>query len=130
MRAKSEAGHSLMRFINEIGVPTEILTDGAKELNQSEWGKTCRKFGIKQPIAEPHSPWQNPSELYGGIVKRKVRHLMKKKLTPLKLWDYCWEFASEVLTMTASGHHLLDGLTPYEKIYGSAPNISEYVQYE
>jgi len=39
IKLKSHAYHSLDRFIHEVGVPTELLTDGAKELTQSEWSK-------------------------------------------------------------------------------------------
>ena len=47
---------------------------------------------ICQLTTEPNSPWQNHSELVGGIVKRKVRNLMKSTNTPVVLWDYCWEY--------------------------------------
>ena len=82
---------ALDKLIHNIGVMTEMLTDGAKELHLSTWGKTCRTYRIKQRLTEPHSPWQNPAELTGGIIKRRVKRCMKKSNTPLRLWDYCWE---------------------------------------
>jgi len=55
----------------------------------AKWGKTCRKHHIYQVTTEPHSPWQNPAEKNGGLIKRKVKHLMKERNTPVVLWDYC-----------------------------------------
>ena len=72
LKAKSHAHHALDRFLHEVGIPTEMLTDGAKELTISEWGKTCHKHKIRQITTESHTPRQNPAELAGGIIKRKV----------------------------------------------------------
>ena len=58
IKEKSYAHHALDRFIHEVGVPIEMLTDGASELIQSEWGTTCKRFNIYQVATEPYSPWQ------------------------------------------------------------------------
>ena len=57
IKLKSNAHHALDRFIHEVGVPVEILVDGALEPHKAEWGKTCRKHQIFQSTTEPHSPW-------------------------------------------------------------------------
>ena len=129
IKEKSHAHHALDRFIHEVGVPTEMLTDGASELIQSEWGTICKRFNIYQVTTEPYSPWQNPSELSGGINKRKVRDLMKSTNTPIRLWDYCWEYTSAIRSLTAARHIHLDDVTPFEKVHGYTPNISEYLIY-
>lgn len=129
MKQKSDAHHSLDRFLHEVGVPPEILTDGALELIKTEWGKTCRKHKIRQITTEPYSPWQNPAELSGGLIKRKMRHLMKTKLTPVVLWDYCWNYCSEIRSLTAAQNIFLDGETPFAKIYGYTPDISEFLTF-
>ena len=41
MKQKLHAHHALNRFLHEVGIPPEMLTDGALELTKSEWGKTC-----------------------------------------------------------------------------------------
>ena len=71
MQTKSQAGDTFHRFIEEIGVPSEILSDGAKELIFASFRKLCQKFRILQTRTEPESPWQNPAELAGGTLKRK-----------------------------------------------------------
>jgi hypothetical protein len=130
MKQKGHAHYALDRFIHEVGIPTEILTDGAKELILSEWGRICRKHSIQQVTTEPHSPWQNPAESTGGMVKRKVRDVMKRTNTPIRLWDYCWEHQSAIKSLTASSHPILDGVTPFEKVHGYTPNIAEYIVYK
>ena len=127
MKSKSHAHHALDRFIHEVGVPTELTTDGAKELTLGQWHKTCLKHRIYQVSTEPHSPWQNHAELIGGIVKRRVRHRMRVTNTPVRLWDYCWEYISSITSITASDILLLDGLTPQGKLLGYTPNISEFL---
>ena len=76
---------------------------------------------------EPHSPWQNIAELSGGIIMRKLRDLMKTTNSPVRLWDYCWEYAAAIRSLTASRHINLDDVTPFEKVYSYTPNISEYL---
>ena len=129
MKTKADAHKTLDRFLHEVGIPHEILTDGGKELHLGEWGKTCSTYKIHQKLTEPYSPWQNPAELRGGIVKRKVRHMMRTSNTPIRLWDYCWEYVSEIVALTASDHIHLDGVTPFEKVKGFTPNIAELVQF-
>jgi hypothetical protein len=66
MKSKEDSHLALDRFLHEVGIPREILTDGAKELVYSEWGKLCRRHKIYQVTTEPYSPWQNHAELMGG----------------------------------------------------------------
>ena len=127
MKKKSHASHALDRFLHEVGVPNEMLTDGAKELTLGEWGATCRKKKIKMETTEPHSPWQNHSERIGGLIKRKVKNMMRSTNTPLRLWDYCWEYCSSLRSLTASDHIMLDGATPFEKVFNYTPDIAEYL---
>ena len=129
MKSKSNAHNALDRFIHDVGVPTELLTDGSRELTVTEWGKTCRKHKIRQLTTEPHTPRQNPAELAGGNVKRKVRQLMKRTSTPVRLWDYCWVYAAEIRSLVANGNIYLDGGTPFSKVHGYTPDISEYLTF-
>ena len=75
---KEDAHHALDRFLHEVGVPSEMTTDGAKELTLAQWGKTCRKHRIYKLTTEPHSAWQNHTDENGGLIKLKVKHLIKQ----------------------------------------------------
>ena len=130
MKEKGHAHHALDRFLHEVGIPSELMTDGAKELTVADWGKTCVRHKIKQNTTEPHSPWQNPAELAGGIVKRKVRYMMKKTAAPVVLWDYCWSLVCHRRCLTASYNIHLEGETPFVKVHGYTPDISEYLTFQ
>ena len=130
MKSKGHAHHALDRFIHEVGVPSEMLTDGAKELTMNDWGKICRRHKIQCNVTEPYSPWQNPAELAGGTIKRRIRSLMRRTNTPIRLWDYCWEYVTELKSLTATDHIQLDDVTPYERVHGYAPNIGEYLSFK
>jgi transposase InsO family protein len=63
MRAKSEAGFALKELIQDVGIPKEIHTDGAKELTMGTWKQVCRDAGIKTTTTEKNSPWQNRAKV-------------------------------------------------------------------
>jgi hypothetical protein len=44
MKNKSEAHHALMRFIHEVRVPKNLLTDRAPEEMRGEWGQIVKKI--------------------------------------------------------------------------------------
>ena len=59
MKLKSEAGYALKELIQDVGIPSEIHTDGAKELTSGIWKQVCRDADIKVSQTEKSSPWQN-----------------------------------------------------------------------
>ena len=56
MESKSDAHFALNRFVHEVGVPTELHTDGSKEQALGRWRKICQKHAIYRTWTEPHSP--------------------------------------------------------------------------
>ena len=127
IESRKRASDSLNKFMHEVGIPSSLTTDNAKELVEGDWTKLCRKHHVIMKATEPYSPWQNSAELAGGIIKRKVRRIMRTTNTPLVLWDFCWEYCSEVKSLTASKHINLNKRTPYEIVLGYSPDISELV---
>lgn len=130
MKEKGHANLSLDRFIHEVGIPSEMMTDGAKELTVSDWGKTCQRYKIRQVQTEPHTPWQNYAELCGGIIKRMVRFQMKSTAAPVVLWDYCWALVCHRRCLTVTNNIYLEGETPFMKVHGYTPDISEYLTFQ
>jgi hypothetical protein len=59
MQTKSQAGDALVEFIQDVGIPSDLHTDNAKELTEGKWAMNVKKFQIKQTETEPFSPWQN-----------------------------------------------------------------------
>ena len=129
LATKSEAHEALHKFLLEVGLPNSLLTDGALELRKTEWGKLCKKHKITQKVTEPNCPWQNFAEPNGGAIKRAVRHLLRTTNSPVRLWDYCWDYYCAVKRFTVTNNIHLENKTPHEKIHGHMPNITEYIQY-
>jgi hypothetical protein len=46
MKLKSDAPDALRQFIQEIGIPSQIHTDDAKELTLGRWKEICSMHGI------------------------------------------------------------------------------------
>ena len=130
LETKSQAYDALHKFFLEVGLPNSLLTDGALELRKANWGKLCYKHKVTQKSTEPHCPWQNFAEPNGGAIKRAVRRLLRTTNSPVRLWDYCWEYYCAIKCFSATNNIHLQGKTPYEKIHGSMPNITEYIQYK
>ena len=85
---------------------------------------------MTQRVIEPHSQWQNLTELQGGIVKRRVKNRTRATNTPIGLWNYYWEYESAIRSLTPTSHIANDGATSSEKIHGYTTNISEYLQHK
>jgi hypothetical protein len=49
MVSKAQAGHALQEFVHDIGIPNELMLDGAAEQTgpNTEFTKACRKYDIK-----------------------------------------------------------------------------------
>ena len=59
MKLKSEASYALKELFQDVGIPKDIHTDGAKELTMGEWKRLCREAGVKITQTEKNSPWQS-----------------------------------------------------------------------
>jgi hypothetical protein len=83
MKSKSDTADSLSVLIHEVGIPSAIHSDNAKELLQGKFKALCKEYSIPTSYTEPHSPWQNRAE--GGIqeLKRHVSRKMKACNVPL-----------------------------------------------
>jgi GH24 family phage-related lysozyme (muramidase) len=57
MQYKSQAPDALVSFMQDIGIPSELHSDDAKELNQGKMMGILKKFWIKGSQSEPYSSW-------------------------------------------------------------------------
>jgi hypothetical protein len=129
MKSKSEAGNSLQEFIEDIGIPNEIIADGAAELTgpATEFMKNIRHYHIHLRHTEPHTPRQNFAERMIGEVKRKWKQRMVTRSVPNRLWDYGLVYESEIMSRTAKGPGNRTGV---EQITGDSVDISEWLDFE
>jgi len=129
MKSNAEAGNALLEFIQDIGIPSALHTDDAKELTSGKWEQVRKDHGIKQTLAEPYSPFQNRTEVNIREIKKHVRHIMSRAKTPKRLWDFCSRYVAEIRSLTAQPLYSLHGRTPYELVTGNTPDISEYLAF-
>ena len=129
METKSQAHETFSAFIHEVGIPHEIHADGAGELIKGEFRKKLNKYEVHSTVTEPYSPWQNDAERKIKAVKVLGRYLMQTTNTPIRLWDYAYKYAADILSRTAM--NTIDPLhrTPFEHVMGYTPDISEFVSY-
>jgi hypothetical protein len=101
LKKKSKAPDSLVQFMQDIGIPSHLHSDDAKELTQGRMGDIVRKCWIKATQSEPHSPWQVRAELCNRELKKAVRLTMARTRAPGRLWDFCAMYHSEIRNFTA-----------------------------
>jgi hypothetical protein len=101
LKRKSHVGSTLMSFIQDVGVPRYLVTDGAKEETLGKWKETQKKFRIKQHTSEPYSQWQNRAEYDIGDLKRMMSHHRRQSNSPKRLWYYLGKWCAAVKRLTA-----------------------------
>ena len=64
MVSKQECAQALQVFAKDVGIPSDLCTDGAAELigQKSEWRKLCRELRVKTRESEPYTQSQNQAE--------------------------------------------------------------------
>jgi hypothetical protein len=82
MKRKGKAPDSLIQFMQDIGIPSYLHSDNAKELTQGRMGDIIRKCWIHASQSEPSSLWQVRAELCNRELKKAVRHTMAKTNAP------------------------------------------------
>jgi len=129
MRRKGEVADTLIAFMQDIGIPSGLHNDNAKELAQGRVAEIAKEFWVKVSQSEPYSPWQVRAELCIREIKKAVRHSMQRTRAPKRLWDYCTVYQCELRNLIAHPHYSLNNRTPYEMVTGRTPDISEYLDY-
>ena len=127
--SKSNAHDSLSVFVHEVGIPGALHTDDAKELCEGKMLDKMRKYEIYHTMSEPYSPWQNLAENAIGVIKSKVRRIMRETNTPFRLIDYVFAYACEIRNFVPSQIVGVNGRTPYEIVHNETPDVSEYVSF-
>jgi hypothetical protein len=129
MKRKSDALDTLISLMQDIGIPSALHSDDAKELTRGRMAQVLKEFWIKPTQSEPYSPWQVKAELAIRELKKAVRSTMSKVKAPKRLWDFCNTSHCEIRNLTALPMFQLNNRTPYEIVCGRTPDISEYLDY-
>jgi hypothetical protein len=126
---KEDAHHALTAFIQEVGIPKNCLSDGAKEERGAELGQIIKHYRIKTRIPEPKSPWQNRAEAGICELKKLVWRALRCSVVPSEFWCCAIEWAARVTSLTAHSLPVLQTRTPEELVTGRTPDISEYAHF-
>jgi hypothetical protein len=130
LKSKGDARMALEELFQDVGVPTHMHTNGAKELTTGHWRKVCQSYGpVKQTVSEPLTPWQNRAESEIRELKKQVLRIMTHEGVPQRFWDYVAEYVSEIWSRTAHPLYDLKGRTAIEHVTGETPDITEWLEY-
>jgi hypothetical protein len=127
MVSKGEAGELLDRFVDDVGIPNEVVYDGAGEQTgrRSKFEQLIRHYKISNNAIEPFSPWQNKAESGIRIIKARWKRLMIKRKVPKRLWDFALVWIVQIYSRSANK----DGRSGFEIITGDTPDIREWVDF-
>ena len=128
MERKSEAGDALGTLCEEVGVPNTLIFDNSQEQcgAKTKFMNIVRKQDIRWKATEPYSPWQNRAEDAIRELKKRMRLRRIRNQVPHCVWDYLLQYECDIINRTVRGN---DERTPYERITGETPDISEYVDF-
>ena len=121
---------SLNEVVRTVGVPKELVSDGARAELYGRFGAVASEYRIKQRVTEPYSGWQNRAEAAIREIKRGIKRVTQRARSPKRLWDYCGEWVAAIRRLTAHDIPSLRDRVPCEAIEGNTPDISEYAQFE
>ena len=130
LKKEADAADALNNVTRSVGIPMELVSDGAKAETQGRFGGVIKEFHIKQRTTEAYSAWQNRAEASVRELKRGIMRATRRARSPKRLWDYCGEWVAAIRWLTA---HDLPGLgdrVPTEMVDGHTPDISVYVQFD
>ena len=129
---KDHVGDSLTLMIQDVGVMQKLHTDNAPEMvgRRTPFFRRARKEGINLTSIEPLRPDENYGEILVKRAKIISAKLMIRKNVPLRLWCYSLEYSTELSSLMVPNQYRNKGRSGYEIVFGSTPDISEYVEFE
>eukprot|EP00934_Nitzschia_sp_Nitz4_P002319 Nitzschia sp. Nitz4//scaffold471_size5685//193//5616//NITZ4_009210-RA/size5685-processed-gene-0.1-mRNA-1//1//CDS//3329552692//2319//frame0 len=128
LNSKSLAHEFLEKFCRQFGIPSLLISDGAKEEQFGEWGRVVKENLIQTRLTEPHSAWQNRCEDEIREIKKHHRRIMALHECPEVFWDFGWQYTLELRQFLP--RKAADGRPPYETLTGEAVDISEYLEFD
>ena len=129
MSTKRHAGKSLRRLIEDVGIPSKIIYDGAKEQVQpgTEFQKTISKYHIKGHQNEAETQKYNRAEDAIRELKRRWKRRIIKRRVPKRVWDFGIVWEAEIISRICRNAHTSTGI---ERITGDTPDISKWLDFE
>jgi hypothetical protein len=129
MSSKANAGDALQTFVQDVGIPVELVVDSAAEQvgPNSVFSKNVHRYDIKVHRTEPYTPRQNHAEQTIGELRRRWRSLMAPNNVTSRLWDYALVYEAEILSRIVRGDNEVTGV---ERLTGDTVDISEWLDFK
>ena len=87
LKREADAAEALNEVVRTVGVPKELVSDGAKAEVQGRFAAVANEYRIKKRITEPYSGWQNRAEAAIREIKKGIKRAMLRARSPKRLWD-------------------------------------------
>jgi len=132
VKNKVSAIEGLVDFINNVGIPEHLITDGRKEQgSEAMWWTNCMKvvknYHIHQTWIEPYSWWQNSTEREIDKTKRDIKRVTQKE----KLWAFLRTYVVGKRAQTTSTIPSNEGRASFERVMGCyTPDIGTYYAFK
>lgn len=130
LKQKKDAYTTLKPILELTGTFERLHCDNAKEFKQGMFAQLIKEFRIPMTLTEPYSPWQNRGEIGVREIKKLGKALLRRTNAPLRLWDFAFEHAANILSLTATGAPHLGNRTGYELVTQITPDISPYIVFD
>ena len=121
MMLRKDAGKSLIKFTNDVGIPDLLVTDGVTKFTSkgTEFVKEACHMHIHLHTTKQGQKNQNHAAKceIGMLTKRWKWHIAKKNV-PKCLWDFGLVYEAEIMSRMAHGS---DNHTGYEEVMGRCP---------
>jgi hypothetical protein len=131
LQSKQHAPDALMKWIQDIGVMSDLVYDGSKKQGGGKhWHEIEQCHHIQWHVTEPHSQWQNRAEGEIREIKKSGCHHLQASQAPKQLWCFCTEWVLVVQWLTAHSLPALNSRVTTDLLEGETPDISEYTQFD
>ena len=130
MMLRKDAGKSLIKFTDNVGIPDLLLTDSVTKFTSkgTEFVKEAWCMHIHLHTTKQGQKNQNHAAKreIGMLTKHWKLHMAMKNM-PKHLWGFGLVYKAKIMSRMACGS---DNHTGYEEVKGQMPNISEWLDFE
>lgn len=96
------ASEALNEVIRTVGVPKELVSDGARAEIYGRFGAVAKEYRVKQQVTEPYSGGlQSRAEAAIREIKQGIRRATQRSKLPNSLWDYGGKWVAAIRRLTA-----------------------------
>ena len=129
MVSKQECAQALQVLAEDVGIPSDLCTDGAAELTgqKPEWRKLCRELRVKTREWELYMQSRNQAETSIRELKKRRKHKMVREGVHGRRWDFGGIHLLKIMSRIASGRN---GRREITRITGEIPDILEWLDFD